>query len=106
MSATLTYERNDVRNVRPSFIASEEATLQARLMSKSFQSRRKMFRFMRNCFMEEGNASDLRGSRKGKSGVRGGARTLGMKRATPFYKMKRLGITPAVSHWQDLGAYG
>ena len=29
MSAALTYERNDARNVRPSFIASEEATLLA-----------------------------------------------------------------------------
>jgi hypothetical protein len=29
MSAALTYEPNDVRNVRPSFIASEEAALLA-----------------------------------------------------------------------------
>jgi transcriptional regulator of acetoin/glycerol metabolism len=34
-------------------------------------------------------------------GPRGAAARLGMKRTTLFCKMKRLGITPPVSHWQD-----
>ena len=63
-------------------------------------------RCMRNCFMDEGNASESQSTAKRKSGVRGAIRKLGMKSATTFYKMKRLSITPALSHSQDLGAYG
>jgi transcriptional regulator with GAF, ATPase, and Fis domain len=38
-------------------------------------------------------------------GPRGAAAGLGMKPTTLFYKMKRLGITPPVSHCQDQDAY-
>jgi transcriptional regulator with GAF, ATPase, and Fis domain len=34
-------------------------------------------------------------------GPRGAAARLGLKRATLFYKMKRLGITPPADHWLD-----
>ena len=34
-------------------------------------------------------------------GPRGAAARLGLKRATLFYKMKRLGIAPPADHWQD-----
>jgi formate hydrogenlyase transcriptional activator len=34
-------------------------------------------------------------------GPRGAAARLGLKRTTLFYKMKRLGITPAEDNWQD-----
>jgi formate hydrogenlyase transcriptional activator len=34
-------------------------------------------------------------------GPRGAAARLGLKRTTLFYKMKRLGITPPIDHWQD-----
>jgi transcriptional regulator of acetoin/glycerol metabolism len=59
-----------------------------------------------NCFMEEGNASKCQGAAKRKGGIRGAAARPGTKRTTLFYKMKRLGITPPVSHWQAYGAYG
>jgi formate hydrogenlyase transcriptional activator len=34
-------------------------------------------------------------------GPRGAAARLGLKRTTLFYKMKRLGITPPLDHWDD-----
>jgi formate hydrogenlyase transcriptional activator len=34
-------------------------------------------------------------------GPRGAAARLGLKRTTLFYKMKRLGITPPLDHWED-----
>jgi formate hydrogenlyase transcriptional activator len=34
-------------------------------------------------------------------GPRGAAARLGLKRTTLFYKMKRLGITQPVDHWED-----
>jgi transcriptional regulator with GAF, ATPase, and Fis domain len=52
--------------------------------------------------MEEGNASKCQSAaeRSGGFGAEQAAK-LEMKPTTLLYKMKRLGITPPVSDWQD-----